>query len=270
MRVTACRKQVFAALPTSPTDASTTPADSNSLSTATNGATTLTGASAATGGRVRVVLFTHIEDNTPAGVLSSPATRASYLAVRAALIEMSERTLRYKIPWTLQPDWKLLEAARQYQDAATIGSTGGMNVLQYLRGHLGLAIDTHSHEGSGYNYTDVAYLLEILGVGGSMVIRGYVWDPSLPQFQMWERFRAPVLVSHYPMAIWRGDILMGSGTPNHVSDPMVGGVWRPRDRYQYFEDDPAGNITAVGAYRGDLAGITELIDLSQSGTMAPG
>ena len=62
---------------------------------------------------------------------------------------------------------------------------------------------------------------------------------------------------------------MGSGTPNHVNDPIVSGVWRPRDRDHYFDDDPAGNIAAVGAYRGDLAGITELIGLSQRGTIAP-
>ena len=44
----------------------------------------------------------------------------------------------------------------------------------------------------------------------------------------------------YPDASWRGDILIGSGTPNHVNDPIVSGLWRPQDRDHYFDDDPNG------------------------------
>lgn len=130
---------------------------------------------------------------------------------------------------------------------------------------MGVVIDPHSHEGGGYNYTDVAYLLETLGVGGSTVIGGHIWDPTLPQFQQWDRFRAPVIGMTYPQAIWRGDILMGSGTPNHVNDPIVSGVWHPKDRFNYWEDDPAGNIVSVGAFKGDVAGISELTGLSRAG-----
>jgi hypothetical protein len=146
-----------------------------------------------------------------------------------------------------------------------MASTGGVNVFQYVKNTLGVAIDPHSHEGGGYNYTDVAYLLERLGVGGSTVIGGHVWDPAYPQFQEWDRFRAPIAGRRYPMALWRGDILMGSGTPNHVNDPIISGLWRPRDRFHYFEDDPGGNIAAVGAFRSDVAGISELVSLVKSG-----
>jgi hypothetical protein len=214
---------------------------------------------------VYVVVFTHIEDNTPAGALSAPATRMAYLGARSALIDMAERARRHSVPWSLQPDWKLLEAALLYEDAAAMASTGGVNVFRYLRDTLGVAVDPHSHEGGGYNYTDVAHLLDLLGVGGSTVIGGHVWDPALPQFQQWDRFRLPVSGNRYPAASWRGDILMGSGTPNHVNDPIVSGVWRPRDRTRYFEDDPAGNIAAVGAYKSDLTGIGELVSVYASG-----
>lgn len=214
---------------------------------------------------IYVVLFTHIEDNTPAGPLMAPATRGAYLTVRAALIDLAERARRSRVPWSLQPDWKFLEAALLFEDAQATASTGGRNVLSHLREALGVALDPHSHENGGYNYTDVAHLLEQLGVGGSTVIGGHIWDPALPQFQQWDRFRAPVSGQRYPSARWRGDILMGSGTPNHVNDPIISGVWRPRDRLDYWTDDPAGNITAVGAYRADLAGISELVALARSG-----
>ena len=215
---------------------------------------------------VFVVLFTHIEDNMPGGALTAASARTMYGGVRSALVDMGERTRRHSVPWSLQPDWKLLEAALLFEDAAAMASTGGVNVFRYLKSTLGTAIDPHSHEGGGYNYTDVAHLLDLLGVGGSTVIGGHIWDPALPQFQAWDRFRSPVGGRRYPTAIWRGDILMGSGTPNHVNDPIISGVWRPRDRSRYFEDDPAGNIAAVGAFKSDLAGISELVALSQSGT----
>jgi hypothetical protein len=214
---------------------------------------------------VYVVLFTHIEDNTPPGPLGSAASRTSYLNLRARLLEVATLVRAYGLRWSLQPDWKFLLAALEYEDAAATAGTGGANVLRYLRDIQGVAIDPHSHESGGYNYTDVAHLLGRLGVGGSTVIGGHVWDPVLPQFQEWDRFRVPVAGLAFPEASWRGDTLMGSGTPNHVNDPIVSGVWRPKDRYDYWTDDPAGNIACVGAWRGDVAGLSELRALHASG-----
>lgn len=217
---------------------------------------------------VFVVLFTHIEDNTPAGVAGSPTQRANYLNLRAKLIEVATLARRYNARWSLEPDWSLLLAVLQYDDATVRTSTSGLNLLRYLRDSLAAAIDPHSHEGGGYNYTDVAHLLDSLGVGGSTVIGGHIWDPALPQFQQWDRFRVPVAGRRFPNATWRGDILMGSGTPNHVNDPTISGLWRPKSRSSYWEDDPAGNIACVGAYKGDVAGISELVALYRSGQMS--
>jgi len=221
-------------------------------------------------GRVHVVLFTHIEDSAPGGTLGSAECRASYLRLRGKLIEMAELALSYDLQWVLQPDWKILEAARLYEDATTMADTGGKNFLLYMRDDLGVVIDPHSHENGGYNYTDVAYLLELLQVGGSTVIGGHIWDPSLPEFAEWDRFRVPVHGLKYPEAVWRGDILIGAGTPGHVNDPVVSGLWRPQDRDHFFTDDPAGNIVAVGAWHDEVAGVQELIDLYAAGRVAPG
>lgn len=210
---------------------------------------------------VYMVLFTHIEDNAPTGTLGSPQSRQNYLLYRDRLIGMANLAQSYDVTWSLQPDWKILRAALLYEDSTVTANTNGKNFLRYLREDLGVVIDPHSHEGAGYNYTDVAHLLDSLGVGGSTVIGGHVWDPTLPEFQEWDRFRVPVAGARFPWAWWRGDILMGSGTPNHVNDPLVSGVWRPRDRYHYFEDDSTGNIAAIGQWRGTLAGVSELRDL---------
>ncbi len=216
---------------------------------------------------VYVVLFTHIEDNTPASSLGSAESRASYLSWRDDLIAMAQTARRRGVPWVLQPDWKLLEAARLYETDTVRASTGGRNLLEYLRRDLGAVIDPHSHEQGGYNYTDVAYLLELLGVGGSTVIGGHVWDPSLPQFAEWDRYRSPVRGQQYPEALWQGDILMGAATPGHTSDPIVSGVWHPRSRSSYFEDDPSGNMVAVGDFQRSIAGVSSLFDLGSTGVV---
>ncbi|MBI2898375.1 MAG: hypothetical protein HYY06_32795 [Deltaproteobacteria bacterium] len=219
-----------------------------------------------TAGVVHVVLFTHIEDNMPDGALGSPTNCEAYDRLSGKLIEMAGAALDHELQWVLQSDWKLLESARLCDDGA---NTDGKNLFLYLRGDLSVILDPHSHENGGYNYTDVAYLHELLGVGGSTVIGGHIWDPSLPQFQEWDRFREPVAGLMYPEASWRGDILIGAGTPQHVNDPLVSGAWRPRDRDDFFTDDPAGNVVAFGQWHDDVAGVEELVELYADGTVPP-
>ena len=220
-------------------------------------------------GRVHVVLFTHIEDASPPGMLGTPESITQFMAMRARMIEMAELADSHGLQWVLQPDWKILEAALQYEDAEATATTNGKGFLQYLREDLGVVIDPHSHENGGYNYTDVAHLLESLEVGGSTVIGGHIWDPSLAQFQEWDRFREPVDGIAYPDATWRGDILIGSGTPNHVNDPIISGIWRPLDRDNYWTDDPDGNIVAVGAWHEQVSGVQALVDAYADGTVPP-
>lgn len=236
-------------------------------STGTSGGSGGSGGAAA--GVVHVVLFTHIEDNSPGGALGSVQSRDAYHTIRAAMIGMAELAQKYELVWVLQPDWKVLEAARQYEDTATMANTGGKNFLLYMRDDLGAFIDPHSHENGGYNYTDVAHLLELLEVGGSTVIGGHIWDPELPQFQEWDRFREAQAGLTYPQASWRGDVLIGAGTPQHVNDPLVSGAWRPIDRDHFFTDDPSANIIAFGSWHDQVAGVQELVDLYANATVAP-
>lgn len=232
-------------------------------------ATLLGAASARADSPVYVVMFTHVEDQTPGGPLGSTQSRQNYQTFRSKLIAMAALAESSDVQWTLQPDWKLLEAALLYEDAALQATTNGKNFLRYLKEDRGVVIDPHSHERLGYNYTDVAHLLDSLGVGATTVIGGHVWDPLLPQFQEWDRYRVPVAGEHYPGAIWRGDILIGSGTPDHVNDPLISGVWRPRDRDHYFEHDPTGNIAAIGQYKKSIESIGELIALYRFGAVPP-
>lgn len=209
----------------------------------------LTHADAQTAPPVYVVVFTHIEDNCPDGELGTSESRDSYAIWRDKLIAIGELFYKQQVKWVFEPDWKFLLAALQYEESPLTNKTNNKNLLRYLKEDLNVSIDPHSHEHQGYSYTDVAHLLDSLGVGGSSVVGGHVWDPNLPQFAEWDRFRVPVAGSKFPWAVWRGDILMGSATPGHINDPAVSGVWRPKDRYHFFEDDSQGNIVAVGQYK---------------------
>ncbi len=164
-------------------------------------------ASAQTPPPVYVVLFTHIEDNTPAGTLGTPQSRQQYMLYRTRLVDMANLARNYNISWSLQPDWKFLLAALLYEDSTLIPTTNNKNLLRYLKEDLGVVLDPHSHENGGYNYTDVAHLLDSLGVGATTVIGGHIWDPALPQFQGWDRFRNPVSGERYPWATWQETFL---------------------------------------------------------------
>jgi len=225
---------------------------------------------------IYVVIFTHIEDNTPTGVLGTTEARQNYILWRNRLITLGNLFFQYKAKWVLEPDWKFLLAALNYEDSTLTSNTNKKNLFRYLKEDLNVAIDPHSHEKQGFNYTDVAHLLDSLGVGGSTVIGGHVWDPNLPEFAEWDRFRVPVAGSKFPWAVWRGDILMGSATPNHINDPHISGVWRPKDRYHFWEDDPLGNIVCIGQYKNSdkayfnefIKNINELGDLYRTGKVA--
>ena len=158
--------------------------------------------------RLRRTLHSHRGQHTSWGIRDA-GFALGIRAVAARLIQMGQMAPQSGVAWSLQLDWKILEAARLYEDAEMTTTTGGMNIFRYLRDTSNVVIDPHSHENGGYNYTDVAYLLELLDVGGSRVIGGHIGDPSLPQFSHWERFRVPVFGERYPAAVWWGNITHG-------------------------------------------------------------
>ena len=74
------------------------------------------------------------------------------------------------------------------------------------------------------------------------MIGGHIWDSAFPQFQARQSLSRAGQWPAIPRGRLAVDILIGSGTPNHVNDPVVSGVWRPKNWNAYFEDDPGGNI----------------------------
>ncbi len=219
-------------------------------------------------GTVTVMLFMHNEDSA-LGPFDQLETREQYLLQRQGLVRFGNMIRDHGIDFCWQSDWKFLEGVFRYETEDLKASTNGKNLVRWLKEDIGMSIDPHSHEHYGYNYADVAHLIDSLGVTPTEVIGGHIYDPFSDKFQNWERFRTPLQGETYPWAQWTGSILMGSGTPDHTYDPAPSGIWRPRHAYDYWTHDPGGNIISVGQYTGDVAGVAELVGRYQSGEVDP-
>ena len=213
-------------------------------------------------GVVYVTLAMHNEDNFP-------ANQQVYLTSRNNLIEFGKMLQRYNVPFNWESDWRFLNGVLQWDTPAVMASTNGKNIVRYLKEDLGISIDPHSHENQGYNYADVAHLIDSLGVQPTNVVGGHIWDPNERLYQNWERFKQPLKGSRFPWSQWKGDILMGSATGLHRNDPEPTGVWRPKGKYDFWSDDPASTVHGIGQHQGSVAGIQDLVNLYKTGVVTP-
>ncbi len=213
-------------------------------------------------GVVYVTLAMHNEDNFP-------PNQQVYLTSRNNLIEFGIMLQRHNVPFNWESDWRFLNGVLQWDTPSVTASTGGKNIVRYLKEDLGISIDPHSHENNGYNYADVAHLIDSLGVQPTNVVGGHIWDPNERLYQNWERFKQPLKGNRFPWSQWKGDILMGSATGLHRNDPEPSGVWRPKGKYDFWSDDPASTVHGVGQYQGSVAGIQELVNLYKTGAVTP-
>ncbi|MDY7033707.1 MAG: hypothetical protein SVY10_17580 [Thermodesulfobacteriota bacterium] len=182
-------------------------------------------------------------------------TFEGYIQFRDALIRIADMVEAYQASWDFQTDWRFLEAARKFETSDVMESTGGKNILMYLHENKGVQIDAHSHEEGGYNYADVAYLIESLGVEPSGVVGGFIYDS--PEND-WERFRDPLQGQQYPEYTWQADILWGAASLGHQGeDDLCSGVWRPQDIYNFYVDDPEQRVMYIGNCNG-LEGLEDL------------
>jgi hypothetical protein len=161
----------------------------------------------------------------------------------------------------------------QWDDASVIESSGGMNVIAYLArfAPASVAVHAHSHENLGYNYADVAYMVETMtGLPSTNLVGGYIAAPATSA--NWERFRQPMRGARYPGYTWRPAILWGGGSGNHRNDPSASGVWRPRGHDDFYTDDPAQALVNVGAYSfgsNDVSGAVDVVTRLMNGRLEP-
>ncbi len=201
--------------------------------------------------RIFVTFVSHNEEsisNPPcAPVMTDPAR---FAANRAAVLSLAQVVWDKRATWDFQSEWEYLLRLNDWETAAERDTTGGLNLVHYLNtmapGHI--QVDSHSHEGRGYNYADVAYLLAQLNVPPNGIVGGFIMSPV--QNQTWTRLRAPLKGQKYPAYTWQATALWGGGSAGHRTDSNASGIWRPSSAEAFEEDDPNQALLNVGNYPG--------------------
>src|SRR3990170_8327065 len=131
------------------------------------------------------------------------ADRDFYLQNRALLKLLAETITSRGATYNFQSDWNYLKAVAMYDTGSVTGDTAGKNIVRWMRENLGVEVDPHAHE-TQYNYADVAYLIEQLGVTPSNNVGGFLYDPP-DNAQRWEQHANWLNGSVYPSYSWRAD-----------------------------------------------------------------
>ena len=164
---------------------------------------------------------------------------------RAALVQFVDMLYANGVMFNYQSDWNFLRAVALYDTGTP--STNGKNVIRYIKEDLGFEVDPHAHE-TQYNYADVAYLIETLGVTPSHTVGGFLAGP--PEDSKLEYLWQPITGTQYPTYTWQAEILWGGATSHHQDEESlwVSGVWKPKDNYHFVEHADGAPLPHVGGY----------------------
>jgi len=196
---------------------------------------------------VYVSIVSHNEEDD--GRYGSLDTKEGYLEFRENLLRFAHMLKRYNASYNWQSEMRFLRAVEKFDKGDILNSTNGKNIVRYLKEDLGFEIDPHCHEvgyieGEVYNYADVAYMLERLGVKPSKVVGGFCYWP--PELSVLEKFREPLKAQIYNYT-WKAEILWGAATLGHSGpDDFSSGIWKPKDKYHFAEHDENSSLICVG------------------------
>lgn len=206
--------------------------------------------------------------------------QADYIRWRNALKELGEMCVARGIAYNCQCEWNFLEGVRKWEinpGTAVPGlttNTQNKNILLYLydlgqSNGVPIEIDPHSHEGSGYTYADVAWLVSQC-VTTAPVVGGHVWNGATETATDFVRLSAStgVAPSKFPaVPNWFPRLLMGGATTSHVNDPHASGLWRPASASNFHAHATNGSIAAIGHWQNDLFENERFLRLLESGEL---
>jgi hypothetical protein len=200
-----------------------------------------------------------IHNEETAQYVSDPAR---FVSERTNLVLFADMLANNGVMLNWQSDWRFLRAVDLYDMG---GNTGGLNIVEYIAS-LGFEVDPHAHE-SVYNYADVAYLIEQLGVTPSGIAGGFIADP--PQDSLLEQFWLPITGAQFPAYSWTAEALWGGGTSGHVNEESLwaSGVWKPQDSDHFMTHDNNPPVPHIGKYGNTWDDLDLLIDRQQNGEL---
>ncbi len=179
---------------------------------------------------------------------------------RDALVQFVNMLHDHGVMFNYQSDWNFLMAAGLYDTGTP--ETNGENIVRYIK-DLGFEVDPHAHE-TQYNYADVAYLIEALGVAPSHTAGGFLADP--PEDSKLEYLWQPITATLSPTYTWQAETLWGGATLLHRDEEALwaSGVWKPKDNEHFLEHAAAAPLPYVGGFGGDC---DSLLQKQQTGEL---
>ncbi|MBS3772828.1 MAG: hypothetical protein KGY55_01355 [Candidatus Thermoplasmatota archaeon] len=188
---------------------------------------------------------------------------------RKAVIDFAMMLSDEGVKYNFQSDWNFLLAATLYD--AGDADTNGKNIIRFLKEDVGVEIDPHAHE-TQYNYADVAYLIESLGVTPSHIVGGFIAYP--PEDAKTEYFREPLTGWVYPGYQWQADVLWGGATSLHQNEEhlWISGIWKPKDNDNFLVHDDQAPLPHIGNYqlKHGFQGVQDLLQKQQQGELEAG
>ncbi|MBL8173698.1 MAG: hypothetical protein JNK48_03460 [Bryobacterales bacterium] len=173
------------------------------------------------------------------------ASRAGYLRNRELVRQLALVIQAKGAKWSFQSDWNFLLAVAEYDTGTVVRNTNGKNILRWLVEDLRFEVNPHAHE-SKYNYADVGYLVEQLGLPRNQVVGGFLYWPA-ENPQGWEQHENGIFGVKYPAYFWRAELLWGAATPLHQgADEESYGLWHPKDKYNFTADSAARRLVYIG------------------------
>ncbi len=208
--------------------------------------------------------FAHVEE------YRNVQSRESYLKGRKNIRLFAEMMAKNGAAFNFQVDWTFLSEVGLYDSGPVLRDTNGKNLIRYFSEDLGTAIDPHAHENFGYNYADVAYMIEQLGVPPSPVVGGFLYSPA-DNKQEWERFLKPLPGAAYPDYTWTASILfVGSVAGHQGNDDLSSGCWRMDNKYFFYRHNPGSSLIHVGDGGRDYESLLELLAYQEAGMLDEG
>lgn len=187
---------------------------------------------------VYMTLASHNEDN------SNWTTYSFYKPKRDLLVQLANIVQTKGAAWSFQSDWKFLLGVAMFDTGSVVSNTNGKNLIKWMVEDKGIFCDPHSHEANGYNYADVAYLHQQLGITPTKVVGGFLYDTVI-NGNNWENLESGIYGRMYPSYFWQPDILWGGGTPLHVADPYPLGAWKPKSMTDYYTHDTTNHLVLL-------------------------
>lgn len=188
---------------------------------------------------VYMTLVSHNEDN------SNWTTYSFYKPKRDLLVQLANIVQSKGAVWSFQSDWKFLRGVMMFDTGSVVSNTNGKNLIKWMVEDKGIICDPHSHEANGYNYADVAYLHQQLGITPTKVVGGFLYD-TIINGNNWENLENGIYGRVYTTYFWKPDILWGGGTPLHVNDPNPLGVWKPKSMADFYTHDSTKHLVLLG------------------------